>query len=245
MPYQALPTKFIISILPFACLCYLASPWYGQKIVSASSEKVSYKAVIYAALLLFFLYGGGVICSKILFDKGVELNQSNDVLGYILNNVLPNGIKGFGIAIIFFISITTVASALNVMTALILGDRQLNGRKMFKLDILVTISWCIASYLIANLLIDDIYSKMLLINIPLGSFCFAVLGGFYWKYANNSGAIVSIIVGIMSGGLTYYYYGDHGNWIWIWMITGVPFIFISGMIVSYFSEIFSPLLSKI
>jgi hypothetical protein len=27
VPYQTLPTKFIFSLLPFSCLCYLASPY--------------------------------------------------------------------------------------------------------------------------------------------------------------------------------------------------------------------------
>lgn len=234
MPHQTLPIKFIASFMPFCCLCYLASPWYGQKIVSANSENVSYKAVIYAAIFLFFLYGSGVFCSKVLFDKGVALEQSNDVLGYIISQVLPNGFKGFGIAIIFIISTTAISSAWNVMTALIIGDVKSRNKNSFKLNILLTTFWCITSYLIANLLIDDVYSKMILINIPLGSFSFAILGGFYWKATNNIGAIVSILVGIISGGLAYYYYGQNGNWLWVWMITGMPLVFLSGTFFSYF-----------
>ncbi len=123
IPYQTLPTTFLISLLPFSCLCYLASPWYGQKIVSGKSETIAYNAVIYAAIFLFFLYGAGVWCSKILSDKGVSVNQSSDILGFVMSHVLPHGVKGFGLAIVLFISITTLASAWNVMTALIMGDK--------------------------------------------------------------------------------------------------------------------------
>ncbi len=115
------------------------------------------------------------------------------------------------------------------------GGQKLNREKLLKLDVLITIIWAIVSYLTANLLIDDVYSKMILVNIPLGAFSFAILAGFYWEKANSLGAAISILVGVISGVLSYYY-SEQGNWLWIWMALGMPLVFISGFTFSYLSK---------
>lgn len=70
-------------------------------------------------------------------------------------------------------------------------------------------------------------------NIPLVSLCFAVLAGFYWKRASSFGAFLSILGGIIFGYTYYYLYGDQGDYMWHWMLVGVPIIFSAGILGSY------------
>ncbi len=233
MPHQILSGEFLAAFILFACLSYLAAPWYGQKVLAAKSPQTSFKAALLAAFFVFLMYGTGVVCSKFLFDKGIILVDSQHALGFILANVLPHGVQGFGLAIIISISVTTIASAWNVMTALIIGNFRQSKLEGVKLDKLLTLFIGVLSFLITNILIDDVFSKMILVSIPLVSFSFSILGGFYWKQANYCGALTSILVGTCSGIATYLHYGDAGNWLYHWMTIGIPLIFITGIIFSY------------
>jgi Na+/proline symporter len=75
---------------------------------------------------------------------------------------------------------------------------------------------------------------MILFNIPIVAFCFALIGGFYWSKANSQGAYVSILAGIIWGVFCYFYFGEAGNYTWYWAIYGIPLIFISGISASLF-----------
>ena len=93
-------------------------------------------------------------------------------------------------------------------------------------------SFAICSFLLANLLVDRVFDKLILANIPVAALSFALLAGFYWKKANRYGALASMIVGWAVGIMTYLYFGEAGGYIWYWVMIGIPTIFISGVVFS-------------
>lgn len=234
LPYQSLPTHFVVSLIVLATLSYVAAPWYGQKMFAARHANIAYIAVFIAAILLFFLYGLGIYATKLLMQKGVFLKDSQSALPYIIHNVLPRWLGLMAYAVIFLVAATTIASAWNAMVTIVAKKRQrLVPVRVAKKSVLLMFLFAGLSLLLSNTIVKDVFSLMWFGNIPLVSLCFAVLAGFYWKKASSFGTFVSILAGIIFGYTYYVLYGDQGDYMWHWMLVGVPLIFVAGILGSY------------
>lgn len=229
-----LPPKFIISLIILTMFSYIVAPWYGQKIVSAKNAKTAYLAALIAAIIIFILYGFGILSNAILKYKGVKLDGAELGIPYLIHNAMPKGLQGFSYAIIFFIAASTLSGVWNAMVTLIFGSIYTKHSNILKNE-LVIIAIASIAYIIANTLIDNILNKMILLNIPIVALSFALLGGFYWKRANRLGAYCSIAIGIFWGCYCYLKYGEAGLYTWYWALYGIPLIFIIGVSVSLVS----------
>jgi SSS family solute:Na+ symporter len=56
--HPALPFRFVSTLIALTCVTYIVAPWYGQKIFAARDERTAFRAVGWAAVLVFALYGG-------------------------------------------------------------------------------------------------------------------------------------------------------------------------------------------
>lgn len=229
---QLLPRKFVISLTILTMFSYIIAPWYGQKIVAAKSPRTAYFAAGIAAVIIFILYGLGILATVVLRSKGVALDNAEASLPYLIYHALPANLQLLAYVILFLVAASTLAGVWNAMVTLLVGS-------IFKSSYLQVsksrawMLWCaLLAYFIANTLIDNILSKMILFNIPIVAFSFALLAGFYWRKANAFGAYISIAIGSTWGVFCYVYFGETGLYTWYWAIYGVPLIFISGVIAS-------------
>lgn len=229
-----LPPKFIISLTILTMFSYIIAPWYGQKIVAAKTQQTAYFAAAIAAIIIFLLYGLGIWATAILRGKGVQLADIQLGLPYLIRNALPHALQGVAYVVLFFVAASTLAGVWNAMVTLVVGSIFKSNSSKVSTNILWVLICALIAYIIANSLIDNILSKMILFNIPIVAFCFALLAGFYWSKANSQGAYVSILVGISWGIFCYFYFGEAGNYTWYWAIYGIPLIFISGISASLF-----------
>ncbi|MBX9597321.1 MAG: hypothetical protein K2X04_01950 [Burkholderiales bacterium] len=229
-----LPPKFIISLIILTMFSYIIAPWYGQKIVAAKTQQTAYFAAAIAAIIIFLLYGLAILATVILRSKGVKLTDIQLGLPYLIRNALPHALQGVAYVVLFFVAASTLAGVWNAMVTLIVGSIFKSNSGKVNSNILWVLICAIIAYIIANSLIDNILSKMILFNIPIVAFCFALLAGFYWSKANSQGAYVSILAGIIWGVFCYFYVGEAGNYTWYWAIYGIPLIFISGISASLF-----------
>jgi Na+/proline symporter len=227
------PVWFIISLIVLTMFTYILAPWYGQKIFAAQTEKVAYLAVIFASFLVFFLYACAIFAT-IPLQGQANLVNPDYALPYAMLQ-LPSGIRGLGFGILFAAAATTLTGVWGAMTAMIVEDffpkkSSTNISRVF----LITLCMAFLSYLISNLLVDRILEKLILANIPIAALSFALLGGFYWEKSSRFGAYCSIIVGLICGIGSYLFWGDEGGYTYYWAIGGIPLIFLSGVIGSYF-----------
>ena len=240
-----LPPKFILSLILLTMFSYIIAPWYGQKIVAAESSRTAYIAAIIAALFIFVLYAIGIFVNGILKYKGVTLANIELGFPYLIRYALPSGLQGVAYAVLFFIGASTLAGVWNAMITLVFGSiLKVAPRKVEDTNItqknaidkisneLVMLLVALTAYLIANTLIDNILSKIILLNIPIVALSFALLGGFYWKKASRAGAYASIATGILWGVFCYIHFGDAGLYTWYWSVYGIPMLFIVGIAVS-------------
>ncbi len=238
-----IPLWFLISLIVLTMFTYILAPWYGQKIFSAKTEKIAYLSVATAAVVIFALYGLAILAAISLKLNHVSLSNSEQALSYIVGEILPHGWRGLGYGIFFAASATTLTGVWGAMTAMIIGDflQPISSSKNRRM-LWVMVGCALISYLLSNLLIDQILGKLILANIPVAALSFALLAGFYWKKASRMGAYWSISVGLLWGVGSYLFWGEEGGYTWYWAMLGIPLIFLAGILGSYYRPSLSNLL---
>jgi solute:Na+ symporter, SSS family len=214
--------RFLISLIVLTMFTYILAPWYGQKMFAARTKKVAFWGAVIAALIVFGLYELAVFATR---------GTGGDSALPAAIARLPAGVRGVGYGVIFATSATTLTGAWSAMTAMVLGDfSKVEGdwRRPFWITVLLAAT----SFVLANVMVDKVLDNLILANIPVAALAFALLGGFYWKSTSKMGAIVSIIVGLMSGISAALFCGP--LYTWYWAMGGIPLTFISGIIASKF-----------
>ncbi|WCL47539.1 sodium:solute symporter family protein [Leptospira sp. GIMC2001] len=231
---EDLSFAYIASLIVLTMFTYISAPWYSQKIFSAKSEKTAYLSVVIAAVIVFLLYGFPVIATGLFALTGIENSNPQMSIPLIIQHFLPLGWKGFAYGVLFVAASTTLAGVWSAMTTMAISDflKHSDAKVGISRSIYITIFFAFFSWLSANLIVDNILNKLILANIPVAALSFALLGGFYWKKTNFYGAIASVIVGIVWGIFSYYYWQEEGGYTIYWVFIGIPIIFATGGIGS-------------
>ncbi len=230
---EILPIHFVFSLTILTMFTYILAPWYGQKIFAAQSAKTAYWAVFSAAVFVFFLYGAAIFATALLKQKGIECSSAEQALPQLINQFFPLGFKGFAFAILFTTSATTLTGVWSAMTAMLIGDFLKPKIASRNRPIWITTCFAVLSYLLANSLVDHVFDKLILANIPVAALSFGLLAGFYWQKVTRLGVYLSIIVGCMCGVGSYLRFGESGGYTWYWAVYGIPLSFLAGVIGSY------------
>ena len=96
------------------------------------------------------------------------------------------------------------------------------------------------TYYIALNKIDNVLHVAVLAVMQICSIYFSVISIFYFRRISKLGALVSIFLSILIGYISFFYFGEQGNYIWYWAIVGLPAMFISGYCLSGEANVFSP-----
>jgi Na+/proline symporter len=231
----ALPYWFVTSLVVITCFTYICSPWYGQKVFAAASERVAVLAVGISAVLVFVLYASAQLAAAFLRVEVSGLAAPETALPVMVGLWLPPFVRGVVYATLLVAAVTTLTGVWSAMVAMAVADFAPVRLAGVGRQRVATIAVAVLSWLGANLLVDDILNRLILANIPIAALSFALLAGFYWPQANTAGAWISIAVGVGWGVGCYLYFGDAGGYTWYWAIYGIPLIFGSGVVGSLLS----------
>ncbi len=227
-----LPWHFVLSLVVLTCLTYICSPWYGQKIFAARTERVAVMAVGTASVIVFLLYASVQLAASLLPGTVAELADAQVAVPTMLDQWLPIGVRGLAYAVLFAVATTTLAGVWSAMVGMLVTDFGSRWSESIGAQRGLTMLLAVGSWLGANLLVDDILNRLILANIPIAALSFALIGGFHWKPTSTTGAWASVIVGLIWGVFCFTYWGDAGGYTWYWAIYGSPLIFATGAIVS-------------
>ncbi|MBI2742371.1 MAG: sodium:solute symporter [Chlamydiales bacterium] len=231
-----LPLRFVFSLTILTMFTYILAPWYGQKIFAAKSGRVAFWAVVSSAVLVFLLYSSAILSTAFLRYRGFSFHSSEQALPYLINKCLPLGIRGAAYALLFATSATTLTGVWSAMSAMWIGDflKQHSSEKQrdYKRSAVATLCFAAISLLLANTLVDRVFDKLILANIPIAALSFGLLAGFYWKRASRLGAYLSIAMGCATGVGFYLIYGEAGGYTWYWAVLGIPLTFATGIATS-------------
>jgi Na+/proline symporter len=234
---EGLPIKFILSLVLITMFTYILAPWYGQKIFAATDSKTAKKAVAISSLLVFILYSFPVLAVAFLRVNGVKDINPETGISLILKSYFPEGLRGFGFAVLFLAATTTLSGVWSAITTMIVGDFLLDKKNKslgndYKGSMQLTLLVAFLSWLFANLFVDSILKKLILANIPIFALSYSLLSAFYWKKATRLSAIISTVIGLVWGIFCYLYFGEEGGYTWYWASFGLLLVFGSGILSS-------------
>jgi len=232
---ELLPLKFICIYSILSSFTYILMPAYGQKIFSAKNEKIAYSAALSSALLVFLFYAIAIASTGFLKLGGIVLDNAEEAFPYILHNLLPSVLKPIAYVVFFLIGSTTICGVWSAMAALLVVAFKKNETTSANFSIYMVLVSAVLSYFMGNLFVDNLLDKLILVNILIFSLSFALIAGFYWKGVTTQGVYVSVVVGLLWGGLSFFFSEGDFNHTWRWMAYGIPLIFGAGVGASLFS----------
>ena len=235
---NALPIRYIVSLVILTMFTYIAAPWYGQKIFAAASEKTAFIAVGISSVIVFILYAFPILAVAYLRLNGVTGINPEEGIPYIIKSYFPVGLRAIAFAVLFAAAATTLSGIWSALTTMLVGDFLLSAKnpklgKDYIGSMKIFFGFAFVSWLLGNIFVDKIFNKLILANIPIAALSFALLAGFFWKRASRRGAILSIVLGLIWGLGCYLYLGEDGGYTWFWAAYGIPLIFVSGIIGSF------------
>ena len=230
--HPALPFRFVATLIALTCFTYIAAPWYGQKIFAARDERTAFRAVAWAAVLVFVLYGGLVLAAAHLRVVQPGLADPQAAVPVMMTVWLPAGARGAGFGLLFAAALTTLAGVWTAMAAMVAADFGLREARHVSWQRWIIAGFALVHWLGAVFLVDDILNRLILANIPVLALSFALLAGFRWRGATTAGAWASVAVGVAWGVGTFVVVGEDGGYTWPWAMYGIPLIFATGFVVS-------------
>lgn len=233
--HPSLPFWFVTSLIVLTVFTYICSPWYGQKIFSAKNEKTAFMAVGITSLLVFCLYGSALLAASFFKLESPSLTDPQRVVPAMIQTWLPPFFRGGAYAILFAAAMTTLAGVWSTMVAMGVSDFRIISKKVSS-ERWLTLLFALLSWLGANLVIDNILNRLILANIPIAALSFALLAGFHWKKVTPLGAWASVVIGFLWGLGCFIFIGESGGYTWYWALYGIPLIFVTGTIVSLFTN---------
>ena len=96
-------------------MTYICSPWYGQKIFAARSERVAVTAVGLASLIVFSLYASVQIAASLLPSDAASLSDPQLAVPTMLNLWLPSGLRGLAYAVLFAVCSSSLELGLSAL----------------------------------------------------------------------------------------------------------------------------------
>lgn len=224
-----IPKSFILSLTIITAFTYILSPWYGQKIFSARSPKITFYSVVLTSFIVGGLYAIAVFTTAKYREIVLGLDPDSALIN-LITHLFPFYIQLVFYVILFFIALTTIAALWNTLASVFFTH--MSGTRTTRKNIIVVITVALFSYVIANSFIDKILDKMLLFNIPIAALAFSLLYGFYGKKSNLIGAIMSTVIGIISSLICYMLF-DQEAFIFYWALFCIPLSFIFGYLPTF------------
>jgi len=173
-----------------------------QRVYASTSATNARRALLISLSIIVFFYIISTYLGLATKIISPNLADKNQVLFVLMENQLPSGLLGLGIAGFMAIFISTINSTIMVSSATLTKDFLFGIKKNFsesqKLKISrVSTLLCGSLSVIVAMLIPDLVRLsvnslfMLLILVP------AVIGGFFWKRATATASNYSLIIGSM------------------------------------------------
>ena len=199
------PFMFISAVIGGAMLSFSSHGvdyMMVQRVLATKDIKSARKAMIGSGLFVFFQFSFFLFVGSLLFiATDCSLINKNEEISYIINNFLPNGMKGILVAGILSVAMSTLSSSINSLSSSTVNDwfPKLNNIYSSRL---VSIFWTFI--LIATALIfSDPNGPLLIIGLKIASFTYGSLLSLFLlskfsKKLDNSIILIGYLCGILS-----------------------------------------------
>lgn len=224
---ELLPPRFVASLVLLTAFTYIASPWYGQRMFAAKDERTAFRGVAISAVLVTALYMAASVLAMCFRVLQPALVDAQTAIPGAITAWAPSGLRGLGFAVLLAVVLSTMSSIWNTWVAMALTDS--GARISLPRSRWLTVALALASWVLSNLLVDDILDNMILANVPIAALAFGLLGGLFWGRASQAGAWAATVTGILGALLCWRLLPLYTWW---WAVGAVPLSFAAGVVVS-------------
>ncbi len=189
-----------------------------QRVLGAKDENHARVGPLFAGFIkilpMFIFVLPGLICLG-LINKGVltePLEKSEDAYAYLINNILPVGLKGLVAAALLAALMSTVSGALNSIATLFSYDifqrwvPSASDRSLVLIGRVVTFAAMIAAIIWSpfvgrfETIFQGVNDLICYISPPI---TVVFLWGVFWRRASSTGAIVTLVSGSFLGAAVF------------------------------------------
>lgn len=210
-PFKYGGISFFIAGIFFGIGSVFVTMELWQRIYASSTAKSAKYALLMSAFIIIFFYLTSTVFGMSLKLLIPNLGNRDQALFILMKNYLPQGILGLGLAGFMAIFISTINSTIMVASATLTKDffisansKKLTDKEKLHFGRIATFICGFIGLAIAfafpNLVALSVNSLfMLLILVP------SIVGGFFWKRATENGALYSILSGLVTLVLFFFY----------------------------------------
>ncbi len=234
---------------------FLYLSYYGcdqsetQRLLTARNTLEAQKALLINGSLRFFLVitycSVGILIIPFLrsnpeFTDMLKGKRPDFLIPLFLLHYMPHGLLGLTVSGIFAASMSSLDSTLNSLSAVLwrdfLGQKiKVSSEKELFFSKLLTFLWGIVCILFSIYMSGGPETVIVLVN-KIGSAFYGPILASFWlgiftTRANEKGAILGLISGVLTNIFLWQYYGNRVSWLW-WNLIGFVVSFSVGYVTS-------------
>lgn len=182
-------------------LLYVAAPWYGQRIFSAKTEKIAYRAMLANTVLITVLYGTVVLTTMFSRVLLPELDAAEEALPTLVNEFAPPILQGLILVTLLLVGISTMVAIWNSAVSIVINDfvrryfaRNKSDNYYIWASRVVFVILGASTLFFALTFIGSILLALTYVSVFTAMLAFPILAGLYWKRFNTTAALASLVV---------------------------------------------------
>lgn len=182
-------------------LLYVAAPWYGQRIFSAKSEKIAYKAMLLNTVLITVLYGTVVLTTMFSRVLLPDLEAAEESLPMLVSEYAPPILQGLILVTLLLVGISTMVAIWNSAVSIVINDfvrryfaRNKSDRYYIWASRVVFLILGASTLFFALTFIGSILLALTYVSVFTAMLAFPILAGLYWKRFTTTAALSSLVV---------------------------------------------------
>lgn len=186
----------------FAFPLILTSVDAWQRVFAASSEKVARKAFYWSGILKVLVIAAAALVGLLAFHI-VPNAPADGAMFALMQEILPSGLLGLGLASILAVIMSTVDTGIMVGSATVTKDfylvknPQASEEEKLKIGRIAAFTFGLGGLILAYLVQDIVLMAIVSVQVLL-IFAPALLGGLIWKVTNQKAAFWSILLGFVT-----------------------------------------------
>lgn len=182
-------------------LLYVAAPWYGQRIFSAKTEKIAYRAMLANTVLITLLYATVVFATMFSRVLMPELGAAEEALPMLVNEYAPPILQGFILVTLLLVGVSTMVAIWNSAVSIVINDfvrryfaRNKSDSYYIWASRIVFVILGASTLFFALTFIGSILLALTYVSVFTAMLAFPLLAGLYWKRFTTTAALASIVI---------------------------------------------------
>lgn len=185
-------------------LAYVAAPWYGQRMFSARSDRIAYRAMLINTVAITGLYGLVAVTTMLTRVLLPDLTSPEEALPRLVLEFTPPILQGLILVTLLLVGKSTMIAIWN--SAVSIGTNDIARRYLargrpdvfyVRLGRVLFVAIGATTLVLSLTIVGSILLVLTYVSVYLALLAFPILAGLYWKRFTTTAAFVSLLVGVV------------------------------------------------